>query len=116
MEKLKLYGCDKKDERLVFIIEKKELFLDKFVELMTELNFERYLINQKLLSLLGDVDNNYSKNQYSNELYEDKYFDFENEKYKFQLFFGNKKLVLVSYCEFEMQDKIINLINNFCKF
>lgn len=116
MKKLRLYGLIKSEARNVFIIEKKKIFLDNFVKFLEALNFDRISIVTELFKLMGSSDDNYSAKKYSNKLYEDEFFYFENKKYKVDLFFGKNKIILSIFTSSDDQKKITQLIMNFCKF
>jgi len=70
----------------------------------------------ELLRLLGDMDNNYSSEKYSNKLYQDEYFYFENKSYKIDVFFGKEKIIVSLFTSIDRQEKIMELILKFCDF
>ncbi len=53
--------------------------------------------------------------EYSNDLYKDKYFYFENKNYKIDLFFGKEKIIISIFTLSDNQGKIIKLITDFCE-
>lgn len=116
MKKLKLYGAKKEDNHCVYHIEKSELFLGQFREFLHSLGFKKLETAIELLKLLGDSDNNYSARKYSDELYQDKYFYFENKNYKVDVFFGRERVIVSIFLTTKDQIKINNLIMDFCEF
>jgi hypothetical protein len=115
MRKLKLLGLKKGKSHSVFHIEKDEIFLQKFRNFLHNLGFDKNITANELLKLLGDVDNNYSMKKYSNELYQDKYFYFENENYRIDLFFGKEKITVSIFTSLDDQQIITKLITDFCE-
>lgn len=115
MKKLKLYGIVKGKKHNVFYIEKNEIFIEKFREVLHALGFDKRITAQELLKLLGNSDNNYSAKKYSNELYQDKYFYFENENYKIDVFFGKDRIIVSIFTLVDNQSEITRLISEFCE-
>lgn len=116
MKKLKLYGIKKGDKHNVFSIEKKEIFLTNFIKFMIGLGFNSSEVKKELWKLLGDTENNYSKRKYSDKIYRDEYFYFENKMYRIDVFFGKEKIILSIFTCSDKQQKIMNLIGEFCDF
>lgn len=116
MKRLKIYALKKGETHNIFYLEKNKLFLDKFTGFLVKLGFEKYFTNMELLSLLGELENNYSERKYSKKLYEDKYFYFENKCYKIDLFFGKEKIILSIFTSSDKQNEIMKLIEEFCDF
>lgn len=116
MKKLKLYGIKKGKTHNVFHIKKDEIFLESFRDFLYELGFKKYITAIELLKLLGDSDNNYSAKKYSNKLYQDKYFYFENKEFKIDVFFGKEIIIVSIFTSSDNQEKLTKLIMNFCKF
>jgi len=116
MRKLKLYGIKKGENHNVFHIEKNEIFLKGFRDFLHALEFKKHTTAMELLKLLGDSDNNYSAKKYSDKLYQDKYFYFENEDFKIDVFFGKEKIIVSIFSEIDNQEKITDLMIDFCKF
>ena len=69
----------------------------------------------ELLKLLGDSDDNYSAKKYSDELYQDKYFYFENEEFKIDVFFGKERVIVSIFTSSDEQEKVTKLMMKFCK-
>lgn len=115
MAKLKLYGVKKSEKHNVFHIEKDEILLEKFRECLRNLGVKSYK-TADILSLLGDSDDNYQKRKYSNKLYQDKYFYFENEEFKIDVFFGKERVIVSIFTESDKQEEIMKQINKFCVF
>ena len=115
MKKLRLYGINKGETHNTFHIEKDESFLEYFREVLHELGFEKHITARELLGLLGDSDNNYSAKKYSNDVYQDRYFYFESENYKIDIFFGRERIIISIFTQKDEQDKITKLIMNFCE-
>lgn len=113
MEKLRLYGLKKSEKHNVFYIEKGKIFLEKFRECLHNLGFKSHETID-ILSLLGDADDNYQKRKYSNKLYQDEYFYFENNEYKVEVFFGKDKVIISIFTESDKQEEIMKQINKFC--
>jgi len=114
MKKLKLYGIKKGETHNVFQIEKNESFLEYFREFLHELGFKKHTTATELLKLLGDSDDNYSAKKYSDELYQDKYFYFENEEYKIDVFFGKERVIISIFTSSDEQAKVTKSIMKFC--
>jgi len=115
MKKLKLYGIKKGETHNVFQIEKNESFLEYFRESLHELGFKKHTTAIELLKLLGDSDDNYSAKKYSDELYQDKYFYFENEEFKIDVFFGKERVIVSIFTSSDNQQKLTSLIMKFCE-
>ena len=116
MRKLKLYGVKKGDTHYVYHIEKSERFLEQFRDFLHSLGFTKLSTAIELLKLLGDSDNNYSARKYSDELYLDQYFYFENKQYRIDVFFGKDKVLVSIFSSAKDQNKINKLIMEFCDF
>ena len=114
MEYLKLYELKKSEKHCIFHIEKHKIFLEKFRSFLHNLGFSKLDTAKELLSLMGDSDNNYSAKEYSNELYQDNYFYFENDDYKIDVFFGKDKVIISIFTELDKQTEIMEQINKFC--
>ena len=114
MTKLKLYAFKKSENHCVFHIEKHKIFLEKFREFLHNLGFSQLDTAEELLRLMGDSDNNYSERKYSNKLYQDEYFYFENNEYKAEVFFGKDKVIISIFTELDKQKEIMEQINKFC--
>ena len=115
MKKLKLYVIKKGKIHNLFHIEKDESFLEYFREFLHALGFKKHETAGRLLGLLGDSDDNYSAKKYSSKLYQDKYFYFENEKFKINVFFGKERVIVSIFTSQDSQKKISKLIMKFCK-
>jgi|TARA_B100001971_G_C18246564_1_gene574697 hypothetical protein len=115
MKKLKLYGIRKGETHNVFHIEKDESFLEYFREFLHTLGFEQQTTAIELLKLLGDSDDNYSAKKYSDELYQDQYFYFENKEFKIGVFFGKERIIVSIFTSSNDQDRIMELITKFCE-
>lgn len=115
MKKLKLYCIKKGETHNVFHIEKNETFLEYFREFLHKLGFKKNTTSIELLKLLGDSDNNYSLKPYSNKLYQDEYFYFENKGFKIDVFFGKEKVIVSIFTSSDNQNKITRLIMKFCE-
>jgi hypothetical protein len=115
MKKLKLYGVRKGKAHNVFHIEKNGSFLGCFREFLHKLGFEKHRTAIELLRLLGDADDNYSARKYSNELYRDKYFYFENGGYKIDVFFGEERVIVSVFSLSDEQQRLARLIMEFCE-
>ena len=114
MKKLKLYGIKKGKTHNVFQIEKGASFLEYFREFLYKLGFEKGSTTE-LIKLLGGPDDNYSARKYSNKLYQDKYFYFENKEYKISVFFGKERIIVSIFTLSDSQQKITKLITKFCE-
>ncbi|MCW8966660.1 MAG: hypothetical protein OQK82_08260 [Candidatus Pacearchaeota archaeon] len=112
MRKPKILECNKSPLHNVFIVEKNKNVLKSIRDFLHSLDFKSHE-TIKLLYLLGDSDDNYSKKEYSAELYEDRYFNFSKKSIKIEVFFGNKKVALSIFTNKNIQNK---LLNNFCHF
>ena len=115
MKKLKLYGIKKGETHNVFQIEKDESFLEYFREFLHELGFKKHTTAIELLKLLGDSDDNYSARKYTDELYQDKYFYFENEEYKIDVFFGKERVIVSIFTSSDEQERVTKLMMKFCE-
>ena len=115
MKKLKLYGIKKGENHNVFHIEKDARFLEYFLEFLHNLGFEKHVTAMELLKLLGDSDDNYSARKYSDKLYQDEYFYFENDKCKIDLFFGKERIIVSIFTSSDEQEKVTKLMMKFCK-
>jgi hypothetical protein len=115
VKKLKLYMIKKSETHSVFHIEKNESFLEYFREFLHKLGFKKHITAIELLKLLGDSDDNYSAKKYSNKLYQDKYFYFENEKFKIDVFFGKEVVIVSIFTPSNNQNKITKLMMKFCE-
>jgi len=115
MKKLKLYRIKKGETHNVFHIEKNEGFLEYFREFLHALGFKKHTTAIELLKLLGDSDDNYSGKKYSDELYQDKYFYFENEEFKIDVFFGKERVIVSIFTSSDNQNKITKLMMKFCE-
>ncbi|MEA3329412.1 MAG: hypothetical protein U9Q06_01585 [Nanoarchaeota archaeon] len=116
MKKLKLYAIKKEKTHNVFHIEKDESFLKHFRNFLHKLGFKQGETAIELLKLLGDLDDNYSARKYSDKLYQDKFFYFENKDFKIDLFFGKEIIIVSIFTLLDNQKKIMNLILEFCDF
>jgi hypothetical protein len=116
MKKLKLYSTKKGKTHNVFNIEKDETFLEYFRNFLHKLGFEKHTTAIELLKLLGDSDDNYSARKYDDELYQDKYFYFENEEFKVDVFFGKERAIISIFTSSDNQEKITKLMMDFCEF
>ncbi|MBI4919429.1 hypothetical protein HY837_05835 [archaeon] len=116
MKKLKVYAIKKGKTHNVFHIEKNESFLEHFREFLHSLRFKKHTIASELLKLLGDSDDNYSAKKYSDKLYQDKYFYFENEAFKIDVFFGKEQVIVSIFDSSDNQEKITKLMMTFCEF
>lgn len=114
MEYPKLLGINKSPHHNVFIIEKKKEFLEGFRIFMHNIGFMEYDTSRILLPL-GDTDNNYTGKRYSSKRYQDKYFYFQNEIYKVEIFFGIKKVIISIFTQKDMQHKIAKELNKIFK-
>ena len=94
-------------------IEKEESFLEYFREFLHTLGFKKQATATELLKLLGDSDDNYSAKKYSDELYQDKYFYFQNEEFKIDVFFGKEIVIVSIFTSSNNQDRIIKLFMEF---
>ena len=115
MKKLKLYVLKKGEVHNVFHVEKNETFLVYFRDFLEALGFKKH-ISVKLLRLLGDSDDKYSARKYSDKLYQDEYFYFENKEFKIDVFFGKEKIIVSIFTSSDNQEKITKLILDFCDF
>ncbi len=115
MKKLKLFGIKKGTTHNIFNIEKNESFLEYFREFLHTLGFKKHTTAKELLKLLGDSDDNYSARKYTDKLYLDKYFYFENEEFKIDVFFGKERVIVSIFTPSDNQQKITDLIMNFCE-
>jgi len=98
-----------------FHIEKNESFLEYFREFLHSLGFTKLTTAGELLRLLGDSDDNYSARKYSDELYQDKYFYFENEDFKIDVFFGKERIIVSIFTSSDNQNKLSELMMKFCE-
>jgi hypothetical protein len=114
--KLELYGLKKSENHSIFHIEKHKIFLERFREFLHNLGFSEGDTANELLSLMGDVDNNYSAKKYSNKLYQDEYFYFKNKEYKIEIFFGKEKIIISIFTKSNKQQEIMKEIDKFCTF
>jgi len=116
MKKLKLYGIRKGERHNVFHIEKDEGFLKSFGDFLFGLGFDKMKIVRELFRPLGDFENNYSKKKYSDDLYQDEYFYFENKEFDVDIFFGKDKIIVSIFTRVDYQQKIMDEILKFCYF
>ncbi len=114
MEKLKLFGVTKAPTHVVYNIEKKQLFLEYFREFLHTLDFSK-VESAKLLSLLGDSDDNYSARSYSDKLYQDVYFYFEKNEYKLDIFFGKARIIVSIFTKENRQQELTEKILHICR-
>ena len=114
-DKIKLYGLKKNEKHCIFYVKKQKIFLEKFRNFLHNLGFSKLDTAIELLSLMGDSDDNYSAKKYSNELYQDEYFYFENNNYKVDVFFRKDKVIISIFTESDKQQEIMKQINNFCR-
>ena len=91
---INIVGIHKSPYKLVLKIIKEEIVIDRLVELLRSLGFNSPESN-KIRNLLGDSDNNYSAKKYSNDLYQDVWFEWKSDKHEIEVFFGDKRIFFV---------------------
>ena len=72
--------------------------------------------SNKILSLLGDPDDNYSSKKYSSELYTDIYFYLEDDENRAMVVFGNEKVVIGIFTSEDEQKKLQKVMDEHFKF
>jgi hypothetical protein len=110
-----IIGINKNDNFFVFSIEKKRSTIENIKKFLVCMNFS-IIESNKLFSLLGNSDNNYSERKYSNNLYSDVHFCFERSGLNSVIFFGNEKVVVSIFGEEVDQKKIQNCLDKYFEF
>ena len=103
--KIKIVGLKKSANHNYFIANKEEAFLENFRKFLHNIGFQKSE-SAKLLSPLGDTDNNYSAEKYNSRLYEDKYFYLSSENYSIDVFFGRIKVIVSIFSKTDRQREI----------
>lgn len=94
MKKAKVFGIIKDTGLLIVEIEKRKYSLMRIRDFLVSIKFSKVTAS-KILSKLGEPDNNYSSREYKNALYQDLLIRVENGKGQCEVIFGGRKIFLI---------------------